>query len=86
MATLIVHRRRDRKPSRRVLAPADRPFSCRLGRRIAAETAVDGGPMTQVGVGETTEVCEECGAVVGDRERHTQWHERLASALPSPDQ
>jgi hypothetical protein len=33
---------------------------------------VDGGPMTQVGV--------------GDRERHMQWHERLASALPSPDQ
>jgi hypothetical protein len=42
--------------------------------------------MTQVGVGETTEVCEECGAVVGDRERHAQWHERLASVLPSPDQ
>jgi hypothetical protein len=42
--------------------------------------------MTQVGVGDTTEVCEECGAVVGDRERHTQWHERLATVLPSPEQ
>jgi hypothetical protein len=38
--------------------------------------------MTQVGVGGMTEVCEECGAVVGDRERHTRWHERLASQLP----
>jgi hypothetical protein len=42
--------------------------------------------MTEVGVGKTTEVCEECGAVVGDRERHTQWHERLAAVLSSPDQ
>jgi len=42
--------------------------------------------MTQVGVGGTTEVCEECGAVVGDRERHTRWHERLAAVLSSPDQ
>jgi hypothetical protein len=25
--------------------------------------------MTQVGVGETREVCEECGAVIGDRDR-----------------
>jgi hypothetical protein len=28
--------------------------------------------MTQLGVGDTTEVCEECGAVVGDRERHAR--------------
>jgi hypothetical protein len=38
--------------------------------------------MTQVGVGETREVCEECGAVIGDRERHSQWHELLAPVLP----
>jgi hypothetical protein len=37
--------------------------------------------MTQVGVGESREVCGECGAVIGDRERHTQWHERLEKAL-----
>jgi hypothetical protein len=43
-------------------------------------------PMTQVGVGETTEVCEECGAVVGDRERHAHWHERLATLLPDQGQ
>jgi hypothetical protein len=42
--------------------------------------------MTQVGVGDTTEVCEECGAVVGDRDRHRRWHERLATVLPSADQ
>jgi hypothetical protein len=38
--------------------------------------------MTQIGVGETREVCEECGAVVGDRERPAEWHELLATALP----
>jgi hypothetical protein len=38
--------------------------------------------MTQVGVGETREVCEECGAVIGDQERHSQWHELLATVLP----
>ena len=38
--------------------------------------------MTQLGVGDTTEVCEECGAVAGDRDRHTRWHERLDAALP----
>jgi hypothetical protein len=38
--------------------------------------------MTQLGIGDTTEVCEECGAVVGDRDRHTGWHERLDAALP----
>jgi hypothetical protein len=38
--------------------------------------------MTQLGVGDTTEVCEECGAVVGDHDRHTRWHERLDAALP----
>ena len=37
--------------------------------------------MTQVGVGETREVCEECGAVIGDQERHSQWHELLATVL-----
>jgi hypothetical protein len=42
--------------------------------------------MTQVGVGETREVCEECGAVIGDRQRHSQWHELLATGLPGPDQ
>ena len=42
--------------------------------------------MTQVGVGETREVCDECGAVVGDRERHARWHERLAAVLPAQDQ
>ena len=35
--------------------------------------------MTQVGVGETREVCEECGAVIGDQERHAQWHDLLAT-------
>ena len=38
--------------------------------------------MTQVGIGETREVCEECGAVIGDQERHAQWHELLATVLP----
>jgi hypothetical protein len=38
--------------------------------------------MTQVGVGETREVCEECGAVIADQERHSQWHELLATVLP----
>ena len=38
--------------------------------------------MTQVGVGETREVCEECGAVIGDQERHSQWQELLATVLP----
>jgi hypothetical protein len=42
--------------------------------------------MTQVGIGETREVCEECGAVIGDQERHAQWHELLATGLPDPDQ
>jgi hypothetical protein len=42
--------------------------------------------MTQLGVGDATEVCEECGAVVGDRERHARWPERLATLLPDPDQ
>jgi hypothetical protein len=40
------------------------------------------GSMPQVGVGEAREVCEECGAVIGDRERHSQWHELLAPLLP----
>jgi hypothetical protein len=38
--------------------------------------------MTQVGIGETREVCEECGAVIGDQERHSHWHELLATVLP----
>jgi hypothetical protein len=38
--------------------------------------------MTQVGVGEKTEGCEERGAVVGDRGRHGRWHERLTSQPP----
>jgi hypothetical protein len=42
--------------------------------------------MTQLGVGDTTEVCEECGAVVGDRDRHTRWHERLATVVPEPEE
>ena len=42
--------------------------------------------MTQVGVGESREVCGECGAVIGDRERHTQWHELLDKVLPDIDQ
>jgi hypothetical protein len=63
------------------------PPLARLGRLVTVqETALDGGPMAQVGVGETTEVCEECGAVVGDRDRHRRWHERLATVLPSADQ
>jgi hypothetical protein len=37
--------------------------------------------MTQVGVGESREVCGECGAVVGDRERHTRRHELLDKVL-----
>jgi hypothetical protein len=37
--------------------------------------------MAQVGVGESREVCGECGAVIGDRERHTQWHELLGKVL-----
>ena len=37
--------------------------------------------MAQVGVGGTREVCEECGAVIGDRKR-PQWHELLATVLP----
>jgi hypothetical protein len=42
--------------------------------------------MTQIGVGETTEVREDCGAVIGDHERHAQWHEHLATVLPDRDQ
>ena len=42
--------------------------------------------MTQVGVGESREVCGECGAVIGNRERHTQWHELLDTVLPDIDQ
>jgi hypothetical protein len=42
--------------------------------------------MTQVGVGESREVCEECGALIGNRERHDQWHERLANVLSAEDQ
>jgi hypothetical protein len=42
--------------------------------------------MAQVGVGEMREVCGECGAVIGDRERHSQWHALLAGVLPSQDQ
>ena len=42
--------------------------------------------MTQVGVGETREVCEQCGAVIGDRERHAQWHRRLDGILTDPGQ
>jgi hypothetical protein len=38
--------------------------------------------MPQAGVGETREVCEQCGALVGDRERHARWHELLATVLP----
>jgi hypothetical protein len=38
--------------------------------------------MAQVGVGEAREAYEECGAVIGDRERHSQWHELLATVLP----
>jgi hypothetical protein len=41
--------------------------------------------MTQVGLGESTEVCEECGAVVGDRGRHARWHERLAAVVPAQE-
>jgi hypothetical protein len=37
--------------------------------------------MAQVGVGESREVCGECGAVIGDRERHAQWHELLGKVL-----
>ena len=39
--------------------------------------------MTQIGVGETREVCEICGALIGDRQRHQQWHELLATVLPA---
>jgi hypothetical protein len=86
LGRFVVNRLRA-EPSCRVFAPADHTLPlAELGRLSACETAVDGGPMTEVGVGETTEVCEECGAVVGDRERHTQWHERLAAVLSSPDQ
>ena len=42
--------------------------------------------MTQVGVGESREVCGEYGAVIGNRERHTQWHELLDTVLPDIDQ
>jgi hypothetical protein len=43
------------------------------------------GAVTQVGVGETREVCEECGALIGDRQRHSEWHQRLAEAFPPAD-
>jgi hypothetical protein len=42
--------------------------------------------MAQVGVGESREVCGECGAVIGDRERHTQWHELQSSSAAAPPQ
>jgi hypothetical protein len=40
--------------------------------------------MAQVGVGEMREVCGECGAVIGDRERHSQWHALPMMALMMP--
>jgi hypothetical protein len=42
--------------------------------------------MSQVGVGESRGVCGECGAVIGDRQRHMQWPELLDQVLPDIDQ